>query len=1028
MALPLLEQPCSPVADDAQGLGLELSRGACVRPWAVTPLLPTPRKRTAPKLAASAPGYSNPLQPRRSRPSSPSRLYGRLSIKDVPVAPRAAKPVLQLHFVNDALRQALREKLEPPLPSVEAVPVITRQPKSPTSPCKQTKRPQLQGERYKAASGVSEKAPTNADESSPVPALSPPPPPRYKFVEDYVYKEKRERLAMVGSPRLVWCRADSDADYDRLLPGEFFNHFQHNHELTTKVKLAQNLLQHTVATGANIDGFFPRCYDIMGRGEREDFVMDFRRSAALKIVLLHASLDAQQRQGTGAHSYLCNLDMLTWAKRVLQRWCQDLDPNHLDEEDCGEDPPLDENAWDSLILYSELTEAHLCTEKEGVAMQHPRRRHYRIGGGVLLYEHLQEQTGAATASRPPKVQAWSEFRNNQWGSAPAKMQESLGDLTLQLAKYNPQWDLQNSCVGRNVWIVKPGTNSKGSGVVCMSTLPELLHYCDMMPNRIIQRYIERPLMLFSGRKFDIRQWVLVRSVSPLRIFLFSDCYLRLCNEAYDLNDLRNRESHISNWQVNRHGKNIVNGAVASLGEFKKELFHITHSETFWEEKLWPQLCAIVVQTIRAAKDKLIPRHENFELFGFDLMVDDVMNMWLLEVNLSPGCEGRTEFLDKMMSRMVRRLVDVVVLGQELPDGEQPDWVKICDDSADHLSGTAKQSEAVRRTPRDADLTVHGHALQVPRCGRRAVGSRSEQRKKVGGQDQGAPIIVNEQQAQGAEPNDSRSLMEAVKEATDVNTRAHNALQGAEARASRELGPCLKLTVHDLSGTVVLGPRDVPLATAIRELGEMFDEEHPKVFLLAERHLRDDDLLSELELPDEVVLTSWRLSEIAVRTKAAALLIDTLRADWVEIRMNANPADVIELASQACVLVLCILHGEDVTAKEIGVSLFSGEAERTDFWLKKSMFPFLTEKIQAVVRTTRRWAEYRQHVTSEKFLQLLASVDLGLLADNVRDGGALVDELRTRMAIRHFTPETGGNASSSCGKLIQWLELVVRPLL
>merc|ERR1719390_430880 len=124
----------------------------------------------------------------------------------------------------------------------------------------------------------------------------------------------------------------------------------------------------------------------------------------------------------------------------------------------------------------------------------------------------------------------------------------------------------------------------------MSTLPELLHHCDTMSNRIIQKYVERPLLLFSGRKFDIRQWVLVRSVTPLRVFLFSECYLRLCNEMYDPGDLRNRERHISNWQVNKHGKNVVNGAVASLPEFKTELHRITGSETFWEDRLWPQLC------------------------------------------------------------------------------------------------------------------------------------------------------------------------------------------------------------------------------------------------------------------------------------------------------------------------------------------------------------------------------------------------------------------------------------------------------
>lgn len=305
-----------------------------------------------------------------------------------------------------------------------------------------------------------------------------------------------------------------------------------------------------------------------------------------------------------------------------------------------------------------------------------RRRHFRSGGGEFAAS-CGEDLGS-TAVRPEDARAWPEFSGHRWVARSPPGWDVLLDVAVDgLERSFPQMPLHGP---RNVWTVKPGTNSKGSGVVPMHTLPEVLFACTRMTNRVVQKYLERPLVLFNGRKFDIRQWVLVRARNDGRpqIFLFSECYLRLCNEMYDLGDLQNRQRHISNWSVNKHGRQPAGrqGAVATLQEFQEELAQVTGEERFWEEKLFPQLGQIAWRTVEAGWRKLTPRAESFELYGFDFVVDENLWPWLLEVNLSPACEARTDEIDRLTRRMARRLVEVSVLGREEPDGLTPDWVEI----------------------------------------------------------------------------------------------------------------------------------------------------------------------------------------------------------------------------------------------------------------------------------------------------------------------------------------------------------------
>lgn len=48
-----------------------------------------------------------------------------------------------------------------------------------------------------------------------------------------------------------------------------------------------------------------------------------------------------------------------------------------------------------------------------------------------------------------------------------------------------------------------------------------------------------------------------------------------------------------------------------------------------------------MQTVRATEDQINSRRNTYELFGYDFMVDNQLNPWLIEVNSSPSMDYST---------------------------------------------------------------------------------------------------------------------------------------------------------------------------------------------------------------------------------------------------------------------------------------------------------------------------------------------------------------------------------------------------
>jgi tubulin monoglycylase TTLL3/8 len=113
---------------------------------------------------------------------------------------------------------------------------------------------------------------------------------------------------------LRWVFSDAESVYKTLKPGQLFNHFPNNRELTTKSGLCKRM--RAVDTyGVNVDTFFPRCFDIGEQAQLEEFVQEYERIELINVVVRHAKLfkseDLEVANG------VVNINCVYWASV----WC-----------------------------------------------------------------------------------------------------------------------------------------------------------------------------------------------------------------------------------------------------------------------------------------------------------------------------------------------------------------------------------------------------------------------------------------------------------------------------------------------------------------------------------------------------------------------------------------------------------------------------------------------------------------------------------------------------------------------------------
>ncbi|GAA54001.1 tubulin polyglutamylase TTLL5 [Clonorchis sinensis] len=191
------------------------------------------------------------------------------------------------------------------------------------------------------------------------------------------------------------------------------------------------------------------------------------------------------------------------------------------------------------------------------------------------------------------------------------------------------------------YIVKPMASSRGRGIFLISHPEEIS--CDEPV--VVSRYINNPFLL-DGFKFDVRIYAAVTSYEPLVLYIYEEGLVRFATVRYQpgFKHLRSQCMHLTNYSVNKKNFEFVHNDDANVEDYGSKwslgaLLRYLRSEGADVTGLMLRIEDVIVKSFLSvlspivATCNLFPTCQSkcFELYGFDIIVDDNFRPWLLEI-------------------------------------------------------------------------------------------------------------------------------------------------------------------------------------------------------------------------------------------------------------------------------------------------------------------------------------------------------------------------------------------------------------